>query len=1009
MAWRDRLRRRAAGPVAGDPSRRAERSGAEAGGPSGEGPERSVPDAPVPSVPGDWDGGWRRTPAPVLTVSRAPLGVSDGLAFRAGLAAWQDPSFDSGLGHALLPTAPAGLVRGVTRPAAPQATRTGGGPLLLRSLRPEGADGPQGGASDAGAPDAGASASDTPGGPARPSAGRAPRVARRTRPGERRSGTASSGSVPSGSVPPGSAPVVARRGGDGAAGKGRPGDVPQSRGLTSADPPAVLSAPRSPSPPTGRREAEPGTGPVVPPADTGRRPAAPEIPLVRRVSVVPGAAGGRAAARPAADGPASKARPGSPEPDSGRASRSPSAAGRRTPSGPDGRRTAPGTTGPRPDREGGQPEASRSSGADVSHPPARLRPAGPSLTVARRPAGPVRRVPALRPATVPDPGSPSTATAPAGARARSTTPVRGAATRAPLGAPLSELPATATPPAKDAPAPHPAPGAGAASGPVLPVVQRRAEGATGTEGPYDGGADRTAHGTQDGPAAPPGTPRRPSARTGARARGGLGAPLPALPPSAGLPGAGASGPDDRRAPVRQDRGTRVAPVPPTADRERTPTGTASRATGGDGTDAPLLGTADVQRRLAAGPSGPGTPEPGPAHHGDGPATPLVTPPPAPVPQGPAPAAAVDGEGAAEDARRPGTASGGAPDSDGRRHRAPAAPGPPVVARSVAEGTSGAPGARPPGPAPLTVTRPAAPSAPAAPRALSLLAARPLPLSTRLPEGAAPPAVRTGGRPVVAARWPGPPAAARTAPAQPNASRPGAPAVSRPGAPAAPRNNPVPPSREPARPEPGRPVAAPATPRIQRAAAGRAGPEQPGVRPTGFAASPPRVPVVRPAPSHPEAPGPGVLAPSAVPARPLPVTAPQAPPLADRPPAPPAPVTAGAVPVVRRRSAGPGGVTGRAATPVQRTGSGAGDRVSQGVPAGAVPARGRPRAASASATASATASASGSGAARSTGPTPDPGLDLDDLARRLLDPVARLLRAELRRGRERTGRPHDGRR
>ncbi|MFF9688456.1 hypothetical protein [Streptomyces sp. NPDC014623] len=36
-------------------------------------------------------------------------------------------------------------------------------------------------------------------------------------------------------------------------------------------------------------------------------------------------------------------------------------------------------------------------------------------------------------------------------------------------------------------------------------------------------------------------------------------------------------------------------------------------------------------------------------------------------------------------------------------------------------------------------------------------------------------------------------------------------------------------------------------------------------------------------------------------------------------------------------------------------------------------------------------------------------DLDDLARRLLDPVTRLLRAELRRGRERTGRPFDGRR
>ncbi|WP_436963693.1 hypothetical protein [Streptomyces sp. SudanB148_2056] len=40
---------------------------------------------------------------------------------------------------------------------------------------------------------------------------------------------------------------------------------------------------------------------------------------------------------------------------------------------------------------------------------------------------------------------------------------------------------------------------------------------------------------------------------------------------------------------------------------------------------------------------------------------------------------------------------------------------------------------------------------------------------------------------------------------------------------------------------------------------------------------------------------------------------------------------------------------------------------------------------------------------------DPGMDLDELARRLIDPVARLLRTELRRGRERTGRPYDGRR
>ncbi|WP_234102361.1 hypothetical protein [Streptomyces venezuelae] len=43
------------------------------------------------------------------------------------------------------------------------------------------------------------------------------------------------------------------------------------------------------------------------------------------------------------------------------------------------------------------------------------------------------------------------------------------------------------------------------------------------------------------------------------------------------------------------------------------------------------------------------------------------------------------------------------------------------------------------------------------------------------------------------------------------------------------------------------------------------------------------------------------------------------------------------------------------------------------------------------------------------PPGGPDLDLDELARRLLDPVARLLRTELRRGRERAGRPFDGRR
>jgi len=48
--------------------------------------------------------------------------------------------------------------------------------------------------------------------------------------------------------------------------------------------------------------------------------------------------------------------------------------------------------------------------------------------------------------------------------------------------------------------------------------------------------------------------------------------------------------------------------------------------------------------------------------------------------------------------------------------------------------------------------------------------------------------------------------------------------------------------------------------------------------------------------------------------------------------------------------------------------------------------------------------------RSTAATPAASnRELDDLARRLIEPVGRLLRAELRHGRERSGRLHDRRR
>ncbi|MDN0198356.1 hypothetical protein NW895_25530, partial [Streptomyces sp. S.PNR 29] len=118
------------------------------------------------------------------------------------------------------------------------------------------------------------------------------------------------------------------------------------------------------------------------------------------------------------------------------------------------------------------------------------------------------------------------------------------------------------------------------------------------------------------------------------------------------------------------------------------------------------------------------------------------------------------------------------------------------------------------------------------------------------------------------------------------------------------------------------------------------------------------------------------------------------------------------PVVRRVTGTPGpgpaagGGAGRAAPPVQRAGTATGAAaLPTDVPVKAVPARGRAR----SAPVPSTASIAGTGADRRAETPQEPGLDLDDLARRLLDPVARLLRTELRRGRERTGRPYDGRR
>ncbi|WP_158707036.1 hypothetical protein [Streptomyces pyridomyceticus] len=90
----------------------------------------------------------------------------------------------------------------------------------------------------------------------------------------------------------------------------------------------------------------------------------------------------------------------------------------------------------------------------------------------------------------------------------------------------------------------------------------------------------------------------------------------------------------------------------------------------------------------------------------------------------------------------------------------------------------------------------------------------------------------------------------------------------------------------------------------------------------------------------------------------------------------------------------------------------------GVPLTAVPARtptttvqAAPQAAASAGSPARSASAPHTGGSPS-GPAEPGGVglgDLDELARRLVEPVGRLLRTELRRGRERSGRPYDGRR
>lgn len=1046
MAWRDRARRRTGRPGAGAST------GADAAGPG--------VDEPRPGVPGGWDGGWRQVSAPRLTVSRAPLAVSDGLVFRAGLAAWRDPSFDTGLAHGVLPSAPTGLVSGVAHPVTgtAKAARSGGGPLLLRALAPvteEDDSGPTPGAGDI------QSTAVRPAGP------ELSQVQRHARAGERgtertdersagptaergTSGTGNTGRTapraPGGAAERRDAPSVQRRtpeggsppprapGGDATSrtspdstdtssrpgqrdDKGRrtvpapapgneppaptPAEAPVQRALVAGESLAVLDGPVPP----GRQADAPG-------ADRPASATPARFPLVRRIAVVPGSISGTDPVRPSdmPGGPASR----SPRTDVGSArARTDAGDGARpgartimTASSAPGARTAAGgrsgagaSPAPRTDAAtGAGPSAGRGhrprAGAGRSHPrdqgaPAPLvrpRPAGRSLIVSRDATGPARRIAALAPAPATRASergpAPATAATEPHDRPAERSPQTGPTTpgRPPLGAPLPQMPPTAV-------QLSPTSGAYTTSETVrpldLPVVQSR------TDSPPEqpSATPRSAPGT-----AAPGTPAPAAVNGPARppVRTGLGAPLSALPASAEPTGRGErSGRPRPGGSARPSRASvqRALAQPGNPAQPRDPAQTPQ---------APLLGGSPAAD--AAPPTSP------PPANRTAPPTPFLAPSGHGGTSGPGATDAVEGPGTTgipgavvqrsasgratppqDPAATPPRAGASAPPATGT----PAGPATPGAQASEQPGATPLPrpggvrhrGTGPGGPVPLVVARAvggsaysAAPGAGAASTirpTVRLLSARPLSVSTQAASGPALPAPRPGGRPVVVARW----------------SQAG-PSVRDGGD--APASTPRPPA-DGAR-------------HIQRVtgapAPGSGSPVTHVVRPASAA------PMLQSAPH------------ASVPARPLPVSAPQG----QLPPVQPTFAATPGLPA-RQEPHRTAPVVRPAARVVQRDGA---TPASSGGPpaASSMSTAGTQTTAATSTRTSSTATATGTGTSAATGAgtvanrttastgtqtSPAPGIDLDDLARRLLDPVSRLLRTELRRGRERTGHPTDRRR
>ncbi|AOS64298.1 hypothetical protein [Actinoalloteichus hymeniacidonis] len=214
MAWWGRLLRRQPDSSDGDPD--AARTGGLRGLLAGRAarheaasdPDRRAADTGVtasseaePSTPGRtgeaWDGGWRALPALQPVLQRSAAGISDGMRFRAGLAAWQRPGrLSADLGHLVDRRAPGGLIGGLLRPVTPQAGGAAGPPLPLRVIGSDSDAPPQ--TAPSGASPSGSTAAVAPGSVPRSTS--APAVLQRSSRVDAPVSGSGSGGAPSGAV-----------------------------------------------------------------------------------------------------------------------------------------------------------------------------------------------------------------------------------------------------------------------------------------------------------------------------------------------------------------------------------------------------------------------------------------------------------------------------------------------------------------------------------------------------------------------------------------------------------------------------------------------------------------------------------------------------------------------------------------------------------------------------------------------------------------------------------------